>query len=180
MVKQEGKKSLGEISFPTHTHPRDSTVNNLFYNLLAFLIYIFSYQCVYFLLYRFLKQKQNHNIIQTLFYFLQRAWRRKWQPTPVFLPAKSHGWWSLAGYVHSIGLQRVRYDWVTYTLRAIFPKPQIRTHGLQIEQTPGRPISIHSTFAPMTLKMQEVGGGGTGARDITSRNTKYYNLGLET
>ena len=25
-------------------------------------------------------------------------WRRKWQPTPVFLPGKSHGQWSLAGY----------------------------------------------------------------------------------
>ena len=24
-------------------------------------------------------------------------WRRKWQPTPVFLPGKSHGW-SLVGY----------------------------------------------------------------------------------
>ena len=25
-------------------------------------------------------------------------WRRKWQRTPVFLPVKSHGWRSLAGY----------------------------------------------------------------------------------
>ena len=25
-------------------------------------------------------------------------WRGKWQPTPVFLPGKSHGWRSLAGY----------------------------------------------------------------------------------
>ena len=25
-------------------------------------------------------------------------WRRKWQPTPVFLPGESHGQWSLAGY----------------------------------------------------------------------------------
>ena len=21
-------------------------------------------------------------------------WRRKWQPTPVFLPGKAHGWWA--------------------------------------------------------------------------------------
>ena len=26
------------------------------------------------------------------------CWRRKWQPTPVFLPGKSHGQKSLAGY----------------------------------------------------------------------------------
>ena len=25
-------------------------------------------------------------------------WRRKWEPTPVFLPVKSHGERSLAGY----------------------------------------------------------------------------------
>ena len=24
--------------------------------------------------------------------------RRKWQPTPVLLPGKSHGWWNLVGY----------------------------------------------------------------------------------
>ena len=25
-------------------------------------------------------------------------WRRKWKPTPVLLPGKSHGWRSLIGY----------------------------------------------------------------------------------
>ena len=29
-------------------------------------------------------------------------WRRKWQPTPVLLPGKSHGWKSLVGYSHRI------------------------------------------------------------------------------
>ena len=35
----------------------------------------------------------GHNFTFTLMH-----WRRKWQPTPVFLPGKSHGWRSLAGY----------------------------------------------------------------------------------
>ena len=26
-------------------------------------------------------------------------WRRKWQPTPVFLPRESYGWRSLVGYI---------------------------------------------------------------------------------
>ena len=30
--------------------------------------------------------------------FSERSWRRKWEPTPVFLPGKSHGWRSLVGY----------------------------------------------------------------------------------
>ena len=29
-------------------------------------------------------------------------WRRKWQPIPVFLPGKSHGQRSLAGYLHEV------------------------------------------------------------------------------
>ena len=39
-------------------------------------------------------------------------WRRKWQPTPVFLPGKSHGQRSLGGY-SPWGWQRVRHDLVT-------------------------------------------------------------------
>ena len=38
-------------------------------------------------------------------------WRRKWQPTPVLLPAKSHGQRSLVGY--SPWVTTVRYDLVT-------------------------------------------------------------------
>ena len=40
-------------------------------------------------------------------------WRRKWQPTPVLLPGKSHGQRSLVGYYPWMGSQRVRHDWVT-------------------------------------------------------------------
>ena len=36
-------------------------------------------------------------------------WRRTWQPTPVFLPAESHGQRNLAGY--SPWGSRVRHDW---------------------------------------------------------------------
>ena len=36
-------------------------------------------------------------------------WKRKWQPTPVFLPKKSHGQRSLGG-LQSKGSQRVGYD----------------------------------------------------------------------
>ena len=35
--------------------------------------------------------------------------RRKWQPSPVFLPGESQGWGSLAGY--SPWGHRVRHDW---------------------------------------------------------------------
>ena len=38
-------------------------------------------------------------------------WRRKWQPTPVFLPEKSHRQRSLAGY-SSWGGKRIEHDLV--------------------------------------------------------------------
>ena len=34
----------------------------------------------------------------TLSLFTFMHWRRKWQPTPVLLPGKSHGWKNLVGY----------------------------------------------------------------------------------
>ena len=37
-------------------------------------------------------------------------WSRKWQPTPGFLPGKSHGQRSLAGY-SPWGCKRVRHNW---------------------------------------------------------------------
>ena len=30
--------------------------------------------------------------------WVRKIWRRKWQPSPVFLPGKSHGWRNLVGY----------------------------------------------------------------------------------
>ena len=40
------------------------------------------------------------------------SWKRKWQPTPVFLPGKSYGQRSLVGY-RPWGCQRVGHDLVT-------------------------------------------------------------------
>ena len=40
-------------------------------------------------------------------------WRRKWQPTPVFLPGKFHGQRSLVGYIQLYGVARVRQNLAT-------------------------------------------------------------------
>ena len=50
-------------------------------------------------------------------------WRRKWQPTSVFLPGESHGQRSLAGY--SPRVARVRYDLATTP-----PPPPKQMHSL--------------------------------------------------
>ena len=36
------------------------------------------------------------------------SWRRKWQPTPVFLPAESQGWQSLVGCFYGVAQSRTR------------------------------------------------------------------------
>ena len=40
----------------------------------------------------------GHDWATSLSLFTFMHWRRKWQPTPVFLPGKFHGWRSLVGY----------------------------------------------------------------------------------
>jgi len=35
-------------------------------------------------------------------------WRRKWQPTSVFLPGKSYGQWSLGSYSHRVSKSQTR------------------------------------------------------------------------
>jgi len=59
--------------------------------------------------------------------------RRQWQPTPVLLPGKSHGWRSL----QSMGSRRVRHDWATSLWLFTFlhwrrkwrPTPVLATHS---------------------------------------------------
>ena len=39
----------------------------------------------------------NYFFLLNINSFLEWLWRRQWQPTPVLLPGKSHGWKSLVG-----------------------------------------------------------------------------------
>ena len=39
-----------------------------------------------------------HLVKAMVFPVVMYGWKRQWHPTPVFLPGKSHGWRSLAGY----------------------------------------------------------------------------------
>ena len=58
-------------------------------------------------------------------------WRRKWQPTPVFLPGKSRGQRSLVGY--SAWDCRVRHDWAqagTHAYTHTHTHTRTHTHAL--------------------------------------------------
>ena len=47
-------------------------------------------------------------------------WRRKWQPTPVFLPRESHGQMSLVDY--QVDYQRVGRDWAHGISHILLPR----------------------------------------------------------
>ena len=52
----------------------------------------------------------GHNWATSLSPFTFMHWRRKWQPTPVFLPGESPGTGEPGG-LPSMGSHRVRHDW---------------------------------------------------------------------
>ena len=51
----------------------------------------------------------GHDWATSLSLFTFMHWRRKWQPTPVFLPGESQGWGEPGG-LPSMGLPRVRHN----------------------------------------------------------------------
>ena len=53
----------------------------------------------------------GHDWATSLSLFTFMHWRRKWQPTPVFLPGESQGRVSLVGCQMSLGSHRVGHDW---------------------------------------------------------------------
>ena len=44
----------------------------------------------------------RYDWVTSLSLFTFMHWRRKWQPTPVFLPGESQGWRSLVGFVYGV------------------------------------------------------------------------------
>ena len=53
----------------------------------------------------------GHDSVTSLSLFTLIHWRRKWQPTPVFLPGESQGsWGGVAGGLPSMESHRVGHD----------------------------------------------------------------------
>ena len=55
-------------------------------------------------------------LIKLLAGFREEAWRRKWQPTPVFLPGESHRQRSLVGYCSWGHKESDKTEWLTISL----------------------------------------------------------------
>ena len=55
----------------------------------------------------------GHGWATSLSLFIFMHWRRKWQPTPVFLPGESQGWGSLVGCIYGVAQSRTRLKWLS-------------------------------------------------------------------
>ena len=99
---------------------------------------------------------QHHTIHPSRVY----NWRRKWQPIPVFLPWKSHGWRSLVGY-SPWGPKRVRHALVTKQQQSTqlnefsnlhwYTQPSVQSTGtlcLSQKETQGLPWWYSSKESP--------------------------------
>ena len=73
------------------------------------------------------------------------SWRRKWQPTPVFLPGESHGRRNLVTVyrLQSMGLQRVGHNWVTSLSLFFFLLKKLNNHKRLWFDPPGGESGTH-------------------------------------
>ena len=55
----------------------------------------------------------RHDWATSLSLFTFMHWRRKWQPTPVFLPGESQGRGSLVAAVYGVAQSRTRLKWLS-------------------------------------------------------------------
>ena len=55
----------------------------------------------------------GHDWATSLSLFTFMHWRRKWQPTPVFLPGESQGWGSLVAAIYGVTQSRTRLEWLS-------------------------------------------------------------------
>ena len=58
-------------------------------------------------------RRVGHNWATSLSLFTSMHWRRKWQPTPVFLPGESQGRRSLVAAVYGVAQSWTRLTWLS-------------------------------------------------------------------
>ena len=79
----------------------------------------------------------GHDWATSLSRFTFTHWRRKWQPTPVFLPGESQGWGAWWATVYGVTQSRKRLKWLSSSSRLC--------HSFSSkEQALGKPIPVSS------------------------------------
>ena len=74
----------------------------------------------------------GHDWAASLSLFTFMHWRRKWQPTPVFLPGESQGWGSLGAAFYGVAQSWTWLPWLNSSSRKWQPTPVFllgKSHG---------------------------------------------------
>ena len=123
------------------------------------------------------------------FTFTFMYWRRKWQPTPVFLPGESQGQGSLMG-CRLWGSHRVGHNWsdlaaaaslVAQSVKNLPAVQETRVQSLGWEDPLEKATAIHSSILAWKISWTEEPGGlqSMGSQRVghdwaTNTNTSYY------
>ena len=67
-------------------------------------------------------QRVGHDCATSLSLFTFMHWRRKWQPTPVFLPGESQGWEAWWASVYGVAQSRTRLKQLSSSSSKVSPK----------------------------------------------------------
>ena len=97
-------------------------------------------------------------------------WKRKWQPTPVFLPGNS-SWTGEPGGLQFVWSQRARHDWATNIFtslpdQGLNPGPLHWEHGFLATEPPGKSPTLPSYSPPLETQIP------------SSTNTDYIDRSL--
>ena len=85
----------------------------------------------------------RHNWTTSLTLFTFMHWRRKWQPTPVFLPGESQGQWSLVGCRLWGRTVRIQLKWLSSSSSNMPANLENSAVAITLEK-----VSFHSNLPP--------------------------------
>ena len=87
----------------------------------------------------------GHNWVTSLSLFTFMHWRKKWQPTPVFLPGESQG--REPGGLPSMGSHRVGHDWCDLAAAAADYLWKFKNKYVHVLSPPDA-VSVNSEWGP--------------------------------
>ena len=73
-------------------------------------------------------EEERENGTENMYTYIFK-WRRRWHPTPVLLPGKSHGWRSLGAAVSGVTEGRTRLSDFTFTFHFHALEKEMATHS---------------------------------------------------
>ena len=113
----------------------------------------------------------GHNWVTSLSLFTFMHWRRKWQPTPVFLPGESQGWGSLQAAIYGVAQSLTRLKRLSSSSSSSITWKKANCIAMKIFWVYFSPSFIRLTYTHMNSQkvLQEECGGAVAKVDLGFR-----------